>query len=214
MLPLASSNEEMIREQIISRGVTDERVLDAMRKVDRWHFVPEELVAEAYADKPLPLAEMSTISQPYIVALMTQLLDPQPTDRVLEIGCGSGYQTAILANLAAEVHSLEILPLLVDLARFRLGQQGVKNAHVHPGSGWDGLPALAPFQRILVTAAPENMPLALLDQLDIGGRLVVPVGTGDQQQLLTVDKVGPDRYDERTVAPVRFVPMVRRPREE
>jgi protein-L-isoaspartate(D-aspartate) O-methyltransferase len=202
------TNGDMIREQIEARGVKSERVLAAMHRIDRARFVPEEWMAEAYADKPLPLAEMSTISQPYIVALMTESLDPQPQDRVLEIGCGSGYQTAILAALSLHVYSLEILPMLADLARFRLAEFGVKNTTVLQRSGWEGLPEHAPYQRILVTAAPDKMPTPLLDQLDVGGRMVVPVGSGEQQELLQVDKVAPTKFEERTIAPVRFVPMV------
>lgn len=202
------TNEEMIREQIETRGVTSIRVLAAMRHIDRAQFVPEEWLAEAYADKPLPLAEMSTISQPYIVALMTELLDPQQYDRVLEIGCGSGYQTAVLATLSKHVYSLEILPMLADLARFRLREFGVQNATVLQRSGWEGLEEEAPFERILVTAAPERMPTRLLDQLAVGGRMIVPVGGGDQQELLKVDKVSATKYEEQTIAPVRFVPMV------
>lgn len=205
------TNEDMIREQIEARGVRSERVLNALRQVDRSKYVPEEWLHEAYHDKPLPLAEMSTISQPYIVALMTELLDPQPADKVLEIGCGSGYQTAVLAALSAQVYSLEILPLLADLARFRLGEAGVRNATVLQRSGWEGLPEQAPFNRILVTAAPEAIPPALLDQLAIGGRMIVPVGAGEQQELLQVDKLGETKYEERTIAPVRFVPMVKKP---
>ena len=205
------TNNDMIRDQIEARGVSSLRVLTAMRSIDRARFVPDEWLTEAYADKPLPLADMATISQPYIVGLMTELLDPQPTHRVLEIGCGSGYQTAVLAALSSHVYSLEILPLLADLARFRLREFGVQNVTVIQRSGWDGLPEEAPFDRILVTAAPEAMPTKLLDQLVVGGRMIVPVGAGEQQELLRVDKVAQDKFEERTIAPVRFVPMVHKP---
>ncbi|MGI8907723.1 MAG: protein-L-isoaspartate(D-aspartate) O-methyltransferase [Candidatus Sumerlaeaceae bacterium] len=208
------TNDDMIREQIEARGILNPRVLTALRQVDRARFVPEEHLAEAYADKPLPLAEMSTISQPYIVGLMTELLDPQPTDRILEIGCGSGYQTAVLAALSREVYSLEILPLLADLARFRLREFGVHNATVLQRSGWEGLAEHAPFERILVTAAPDHVPTALLDQLAVGGRMIVPLGAGEQQELLQIDKTAHTKFDERTIAPVRFVPMVHRPPEQ
>lgn len=198
----------MIVEQVEARGVMHPRVLQAMRAIDRARFVPEEHLAEAYADKPLPLADLSTISQPYIVGYMTELLAPQPSDRVLEIGCGSGYQTAILARLSAHVYSLEIIPMLADLARWKLRELGQGNVTVLQGSGWAGLPNHAPFDKILVTAAPEKVPLPLLDQLTVGGRMVLPVGAGDTQSLIVISKTSPTTYDERTVAPVRFVPMI------
>jgi len=207
---MPSSNQQMIAEQLVTRGVRNPRVLAAMEAIDRVRFVPEEHQREAYEDKPLPLAELSTISQPYIVGFMTELLDPQPHHKVLEIGCGSGYQTAVLAALSQHVYSLEIIPALADIARFRLREFGVENATVLQRSGWEGLPEHAPFDGILVTAAPEKVPVVLLDQLAIGGRMVVPVGGGEEQALLVIDKTGHTAFNERTVAPVRFVPMVHR----
>jgi len=201
------TNEEMIATQVAARGVNDMLVLDAMRRVDRALFVPPDLRAQAYVDGPLPVGFGQTISQPYIVGLMTQALQPASTDRVLEIGCGTGYQTAILAHLVKEVWSLEIVPELAEAARQRLRALGLRNVHVLVRDGWQGLPEEAPFDKIIVTAAPERVPDALLEQLEVGGIMVVPVGT-DVQELLQITHMEPGHYVHRKLGPVRFVPMV------
>ncbi|AXA37238.1 MAG: protein-L-isoaspartate O-methyltransferase [Candidatus Sumerlaea sp.] len=205
--PIARTNEEMVDTQIAARGVQDPFVLAAMRKVDRALFVPPELHHEAYADAALPVAYGQTISQPYIVGLMTEALAPDPNDRVLEIGCGTGYQTAILAELVREVWSIEIVPELAAAAKERLKRLGYHNVHVLVGDGWKGLPEKAPFDKIIVTAAPDVVPPALLDQLEVGGIMVVPVGVGSQE-LLKIVRETPDKFREYQLGPVRFVPMV------
>jgi protein-L-isoaspartate(D-aspartate) O-methyltransferase len=205
----AASNEEMIEKQVAARGISDMFVLAAMRSVDRALFVPADLRDDAYVDAPLPVGHNQTISQPYIVGLMTQALCPAPTDRVLEVGCGTGYQTAILAHLVREVWSLEIVPELAEAARTRLAALGLRNVHVVVGDGWKGLPDKAPFDKIIVTAAPERVPDTLLDQLEVGGIMVIPVGV-DVQELLQITHEEPGHYVYRKLGPVRFVPMVHR----
>lgn len=204
----ATSNNRMIAEQIAARGISDPRVLAAMRSVDRALFVPPDVAEEAYADHPLPISHSQTISQPYIVAYMTWLLQVRPDDRVLEIGTGTGYQTAILARLAREVWSLEIIAELAHTARPRLRRLGIHNAHILLGSGWEGLPERAPYDRILAAAAAPEIPEALKQQLAVGGRLVLPVGVGDDQSLVLVTRPSREQFHCETVAPTRFVPMV------
>lgn len=201
------TNERMIAEQIQARGVRSERVLAAMRCVDRALFVPAAQRAEAYADAALPTFFGQTISQPYIVGLMTELLDPQPMDKVLEIGTGTGYQTAILSHLCREVWSIERLPALADEARARLRDLGYENVHVLCGDGYEGLPSEAPFDRIVVTAAPPEEPKTLRHQLAIPGRMVVPVGAVEQD-LVIIDRIGPADFTRRVSIAVRFVPML------
>lgn len=203
-------NEQMLREQIIARGVKNARVLDAMRHIDRLMFVPSDQAEQAYADGALPIQHRQTISQPYVVALMTDFLDPQPTDKALEIGSGSGYQTAVLAQLVHHVYSLEIHEDLIPGARSRLSELGLTNVTVVEGNGWDGLPQYAPFDKIIVTAAPEVVPVHLMQQLKIGGRMVIPVGK-EEQELFVIDRRGPDDYHKRNEGSVRFVPMVHHP---
>ncbi len=203
----ALTNDEMIDTQIVARGVREPAVIEAMRRVDRALFVPPELIAQAYADGPLPVGHGQTISQPYIVAVMTEALCPAPGDRVLEIGCGTGYQTAILAQIVDEVWSLEVVPELAQSAARRLAALGLTNVHVLVRDGWKGLPEKAPFDKIIVTAAPERVPQALLDQLRVGGIMVVPVGVEDQM-LYQITHVEPGRFVHRNLGPVRFVPMV------
>lgn len=203
----AGSNDQMIRDQIESRGVANSRVLEAMRAIDRAWFVPPSQTADTYSDCALPVGYQQTISQPYIVALMTELLDPQPKDRVLEVGCGTGYQTMILARLAGEVWSVEIIPELAMSARERLSGLGVTNARVILGNAWKGVAEHAPFQRIIVTAAPEEVPEALVRQLAPGGRMVIPVGVLEQD-LLVLDKDAAGQVTRKNAGPVRFVPMV------
>jgi protein-L-isoaspartate(D-aspartate) O-methyltransferase len=202
--------EVMVREQIAARNVRDERVLQAMREVPRHRFVVPAWESQAYTDRPLPIGEGQTISQPYIVALMTELIAPQPGDVVLEIGTGSGYQAAVLSRLVRQVYSIEIFPRLAREAARRLEQLGFENVMVKTGDGYLGWPEYAPFDGIVVTAAPPKIPPALDAQLKRGGRMVLPVGeSGESQQLLLVEKSDDsDEITRRTVIPVRFVPML------
>jgi protein-L-isoaspartate(D-aspartate) O-methyltransferase len=198
--------ERMIDEQLIARGIRDERVLDAMRAVPRHEFVPEEIRDRAYADRPLPIGHDQTISQPYIVAFMSEALRLQPTDRVLEIGTGSGYQAAILGKLAAEVYSIEIVEPLAQRAKADLARLGFKNIHVRAGDGYQGWPEAAPFDAAIVTCAPGHVPEPLVQQLKEGGRLVIPVGDRYGQRLYVLEKRA-GKVEQREVLPVMFVPM-------
>ena len=172
--------KRMVDRQIADRGITNERVLEAMRTVPRHLFVPEAVRDRAYQDQPLPIGKGQTISQPYMVAAMTELLDPQPTDVILEVGTGSGYQAAVLSELVARVYSIEIVPELAETARLALESAGYKNVVVIAGDGYRGLPEHAPFDGIVVTAAPGEIPTPLIEQLKLGGKLVIPVGEVDQ----------------------------------
>jgi protein-L-isoaspartate(D-aspartate) O-methyltransferase len=206
VVDLARQRESMVKEQLMHRGIHEERVLAAMKKVPREEFVPEPLRAASYADQPLPIGYDQTISQPFIVAFMTGQLRPQKTDRVLEIGTGSGYQAAILAELVAEVYSIEIIEPLARTAEATLRRLGYKNIHVKVGDGYKGWPEHAPFDVVIVTCAPDHVPQPLVDQLKEGGRLIIPVGgAGDQELYLLEKKEGKMR--QRAVSPVRFVPM-------
>ncbi len=197
--------ESMVATQIAARGVRDERVLAAMRAVPRHLFVPEESRGEAYADHPLPIGEGQTISQPYIVGLMTELLQVSPGDKVLEIGTGSGYQAAVLAAMGCQVYTIEIREALAVEARSRLAGLGYPTVQVRAGDGYAGWAEAAPFKGIIVTAAPERIPQPLLEQLVPGGHLVIPVGSFYQQlKVITREAHG---YSEADVIPVRFVPM-------
>jgi len=198
--------EAMVRNQVMHRGINDPAVLAAMRKVPRHLFIPEEYRREAYEDYPLPIGEGQTISQPYIVALMTQMLDIKPGCKVLEIGTGSGYQAAVLAEMGADVYTIEILPALAERARDRLYRLGYAGVHVLVGDGYRGYLAAAPFDAVIVTAAPEEIPQPLVDQLKVGGRLVVPIGKYTQE-LKLVHK-GENGTTTEDMLPVRFVPMV------
>lgn len=204
--PTAKARARMVERDIAARGVKDERVLAVMREVPRHLFVPPDQAEQAYDDHPLPIGSGQTISQPYIVAFMTEQLRLTGKERVLEIGTGSGYQTAVLARLAARVYSIEIRPELADQARRRLQASGVTNVEVRAGDGWFGWNEEAPFDAILVTAAPEKVPEPLLEQLAPGGRMVIPVG-GFYQELKVIERT-PDGFRERSVLPVRFVPFV------
>jgi protein-L-isoaspartate(D-aspartate) O-methyltransferase len=199
-------NETMIQTQIVSRGIEDPRVIDAMRRADRAQFVPFDCVREAYTDHPLPIGADQTISQPYIVALMTELLKIRANHRILEIGTGSGYQTAILAELAKEVFTLEIIEDLSVQAQKTHARLGYANIHYRVGDGRDGWKDAAPFDRIVLTAAPIEIPPALLDQLDEGGRLVAPVGPEGNQRLRIVERTATG-FHSTPHAAVRFVPM-------
>ena len=188
----------------LGKAALDRRVLDVMGRVPRHEFVRLELRPLAYADMPLPSGYGKTISQPFIVALMTDLLDLQPTDIVLEVGTGLGYQTAILAELAQHVYSIELIEELALDARRRLARQGCTNVELRVGDGRAGWPDHAPFDKIIVTAAPELIPPALMFQLAPGGRMVVPAGLADEQQLLLVEKGSNDTRSTREILPVRF----------
>ena len=203
--PFVAARARMVETQIAARGVSDPRVLEAMRKVERHRFVPEAHRGEAHGDYPLPIGHGQTISQPYIVALMTELARIRPGDRVLEIGTGSGYQAAILATLAREVYSIEIVGPLARESAERLARLGYRNVTVRAGDGYRGWPEKAPFDAIVVTAAPPRIPEPLLEQLAVGGRLVAPVGE-HEQDLVLVEKTE-QGLRQRRVAPVRFVPM-------
>jgi protein-L-isoaspartate(D-aspartate) O-methyltransferase len=198
--------EGMTRTQLEARGIKDRAVLDAMRKVPRHRFVPYSLRWRAYEDTPLPIGEGQTISQPYIVAAMTELLEPKKGMRVLEVGTGSGYQAAVLAELVDEVDTIEVVPSLGRAAEQRLRELGYRNVRTRIGDGYHGWAERAPFDAIILTAAPpEDVPGPLLDQLKVGGRLVAPVGR-DVQQLVRITRTETG-YQREPLAPVRFVPM-------
>jgi protein-L-isoaspartate(D-aspartate) O-methyltransferase len=199
----------MVETQIRSRGVSNPAVLQAMARVPRHLFVPPDAQRFAYDDRPLPIGYDQTISQPYIVAAMTEALQVAPEHTVLEIGTGSGYQAAILAELVREVYSIEIVPALADTARKALADAGYRNVEVRTGDGYRGWPERAPFPRIIVTAAPPEIPRALVDQLAVGGIMVVPVGTYLQD--LTVVTKSAGGVTQKKTMPVRFVPMVGKP---
>jgi protein-L-isoaspartate(D-aspartate) O-methyltransferase len=195
----------MVEQQIAGRDVKDARVLDAMRKAPRHEFVPAEYRAQAYEDHPLPIGHDQTISQPYIVAKMSELAAIKPEDRVLEIGTGSGYHAAVLSLLAKEVYTIEILEPLADSAAKRLKRLGYANVTVKAGDGYQGWKEYAPFDAVIVTAAPDHIPQPLVDQLKVGGRLVIPVGeTYQELMLITKNEKG---VTSKAIFPVRFVPM-------
>jgi protein-L-isoaspartate(D-aspartate) O-methyltransferase len=195
----------MVERDLAPRGIRDPEVLRAMGKVPRQAYVPAALAAQAYDDNPLPIGEAQTISQPYIVAFMTELAQIGPGDKVLEIGTGSGYQAAVLAEIAREVYTIEIIAPLATRAAKALEAAGYTNVHTRTGDGYRGWPEAAPFDAILVTAAPPTVPPPLLEQLAPGGRLVVPEGTFDQD--LVVYTRGEKGIERRRALPVRFVPM-------
>lgn len=202
----AAERERMVKEQIVTRGVTAERVVAAIKKVPREEFVPEYLRSASYGDHALPIGHGQTISQPYIVAFMTEQLRPQPEDRVLEVGTGSGYQAAVLGELVAEVYSIEIVEPLAKTAEATLQRLGYKNVHVKAGDGYKGWPEHAPFDAIIVTCAPDHVPQPLIDQLKEGGRMIIPVGGPGEQELYLLEKKNGE-LERRAVLPVRFVPM-------
>jgi protein-L-isoaspartate(D-aspartate) O-methyltransferase len=200
----------MVAEQLSGRDIHNERVLNAMGVVPRHLFVPEPQRVESYRDYPLPIGYGQTISQPYIVAFMTQALDVNPDHRVLEIGTGSGYQAAVLGTLAKEVFTIEIIPELAERARRTLSNLGYKNIDVRTGNGYLGWPEHAPYDRIVVTAAPDDVPSALVQQLKIDGLMVIPVGTLIQE--LRVLRRIPTGMQTLDTLPVRFVPMTGKPK--
>jgi len=204
----AVARTRMVNEQLIGwgRGVTNEHVLAAMSRVPRHEFVPDEVRSSAYADGPLPIGHGQTISQPFVVAFMTEKLEPKPTDRVLEIGTGSGYQAAVLAELVTDVYTIEIVEPLGRRAIGNLSRLGYTNIHVRIGDGYQGWPEKAPFDAIIVTCAPEDVPPPLIDQLKEGGRMIIPVGEQGVQQLVLIQK-HEGELGQQSVLPVRFVPM-------
>lgn len=203
----AEARRRMVADQLSSRDIRSARVLEAMRQVPRHRFVPDDERDLAYADAPLPIGHRQTISQPYIVALMSQLLELQGDERVLEIGTGSGYQAAILASLAGQVYSIERLSELCQRARAVLSDLGLGNVTVIEGDGTQGLPEHAPYQAIIVTAAAPGIPEPLKEQLEEGGRLVLPVGGRGGQMLERWRRRG-GRFDREQIAPVAFVPLI------
>jgi protein-L-isoaspartate(D-aspartate) O-methyltransferase len=206
----AGERDAMVARQIEARGVNDPRVLKAMREVPRHRFIPEIQGPYAYEDRPLPIGHGQTISQPYIVGLMTELARPGGSDRALEVGTGSGYQAAVLSRLVKEVYTIEIVEPLGREAAARLREMGLANVRTRIGDGYGGWPEAAPFDVILVTAAPEKVPPALIEQLRAGGRMVIPVGpVGEVQSLLLIEKDSAGRVRSRDVIPVQFVPLTR-----
>lgn len=205
--PYTSQRERMVREQIEARGIHRGDILRVLRVTPRHLFVPEAIRDQAYDDCALPIGSGSTISQPYIVALMTELLAPQKHQRILEIGTGSGYQAAVLAQLAKHVYTIEIMPDLANSAREKLARLGYPNVIVRHGDGYRGWPEEAPFDGIMATAAPAEVPQTLIDQLARGGRLVAPVGTGWAQDLIVIEKHADGTLATSSVVPVVFVPM-------
>jgi len=201
----AAERAAMVEQQIRARGVRDPRVLAALRAVPRQRFVPEDVAPLAYEDRPLPIGHGQTISQPYIVAYMTEAAAPQPGERVLEIGTGSGYQAAVLAEMVGELWTIEIVAPLAERARATLAACGYERVHVRTGDGYRGWPEEAPFDAILVTAAPDHVPQPLVDQLAPGGRLVIPVG--DEHQTILRLRRTPNGIEREELLPVRFVPM-------
>lgn len=200
----------MVREQLVARGIESQRVLNAMERVPRQHFISPNLAFAAYRDSPLPIAEGQTISQPYIVALMTELLEVEPEHRVLEVGTGSGYQAAVLAELAGRVHSIEIVAPLARSSADRLEALGYRNVTVRAGDGYAGWPEHAPFDRIIVTAAAPHVPQPLVEQLKPGGRMVIPVTRRrGEEELMLVTKDEAGKVRRRALLPVRFVPLTR-----
>lgn len=202
--------KRMVAAQLRARDITSERVLDAMLRVPRHLFVPESRRDRSYGDFPLPIGHEQTISQPYIVAFMTQSLDVGPTDRVLEIGTGSGYQAAVLGMLAKEVFTIEIVPPLAERARQTLGALGYRNIQVRTGNGYLGWPEHAPYDRIMVTAAPDEVPPALVQQLKVGGVMAIPVGRATQELRILRRTAG--GLETLRTLPVRFVPMTGNPK--
>jgi protein-L-isoaspartate(D-aspartate) O-methyltransferase len=208
-----AERQRMVDGQLRGRDIRDERVLAAMARVPRHRYVPPEQQRNAYADGALPIGYGQTISQPYIVAFMTEALKLEPSDVVLEIGTGSGYQAAILGELVREVYTIEIVAELAERARRTLEEEGYKNVHVRAGDGYKGWPEHAPFPKIMVTAAPEEVPSALVEQLAVGGMMILPVGPRmGNQELRILTKTEKGVLTERSL-PVRFVPMVKPPRE-
>lgn len=208
MADIKERREAMVDDQVAARGVTDDRVLDAMRTVPREYFVPGEFVEFAYEDTPLPIEAGQTISQPYIVALMLEAAEIQPDDRILEIGVGSGYAAAVMSRIARRVHAIDRHEQLADRARERMAALGYDNVVIRAGDGTRGWSENAPFDVILVAAGGPAVPGPLQAQLALGGRLVIPVGGAEQQRLIRVTRTGDDHYAEDDLGAVRFVPLI------
>ncbi len=200
--------QRMVREQIVARGITNQKVIQAMINVPRHLFVPEAYERMAYEDRPLPIGEGQTISQPYIVALMTDLLELESNMKVLEIGTGSGYQAAVLAEIVKEVYTIEIVGVLGQIATDLLFDLGYKNIYTKIGDGYKGWPEKSPFDAIIVTCAPTDIPKPLEKQLKEGGKMIIPLGGSIVQELILFEKKD-GQLIKKSVAPVRFVPMVR-----
>ncbi|MFP4489739.1 MAG: protein-L-isoaspartate(D-aspartate) O-methyltransferase [Bacteroidales bacterium] len=203
----AEQRERMVENQIVARGISDTRVIRAMKEVERHLFVPEIVRSRAYSDNPLPIGEGQTISQPYIVALMTEYLELKPDMKVLEIGTGSGYQAAILAEIVSEVYTIEIVESLGTRAKKQLDNLGYDNIQVRIGNGYEGWEEHAPYDAIIVTCAPDDIPEPLKEQLAEGGRMIIPVG-GRNIQNLVLNRKKKGRIRQQSVLPVRFVPMI------
>src|SRR5262245_13618968 len=209
MADIASLRRRMVDTQLVARGIREPAVLRAMASVPRERFVPEVDALDAYEDSAMPIGHAQTISQPYVVALMLEALSPESTDRVLEIGTGSGYGTAVLAEVVAAVYTVERLGTLADAARVRLAELGYRNVHVLEGDGTLGWPEHAPYDGIVVTAGGPDVPASLRSQLRVGGRLVIPIGpTMRAQELVRVTRRTPDDYPQERLGPVTFVPLI------
>ena len=207
-----SERERLVRDSMEHRGIRNPAVLRAMRDTPRHEFMPQDVRKFAYEDRPAPIGYGQTISQPSLVAFMTETLDVSKQHRVLEVGTGSGYQAAVLAALAKEVYTIEIVPALARSSAETLKRLGYRNVFTREGNGYEGWPVKAPFDRIILTAAPPELPQALVDQLKPGGKLIAPVGrTVLEQELMLVDKSQTGKVTQRSVLPVRFVPMVKQP---
>ncbi|MBE0664432.1 MAG: protein-L-isoaspartate(D-aspartate) O-methyltransferase [Candidatus Aminicenantes bacterium] len=205
-----AAREKMIKEQILERGITDQRLLNALLKVKRHLFVAPPYQRQAYGDFPLPIEAGQTISQPYIVAIMTTVIAPDYKKKVLEIGTGSGYQAAVLAELVREVYTIEIIPTLARSSKELLQGLGYSNIHFRTGNGYLGWPEAAPFDGIIVTCAPDHIPAALIEQLAVGGRMVIPISYSTSvQDLLLVEKLANGKLKKTNLIPVLFVPMIR-----
>ncbi len=213
--PYTAARQRMVQEGVIAWGVEDPAVIEAMERVPRHLFVPSELRDQAYENHPLPIGYGQTISQPYIVALMTQELEVGPGAKVLEIGTGSGYQAAVLAELGVEVYTIEIIGPLAEAAAERLKGLGYEGVHTRHADGYWGWPEEAPFDAVIVTAAPDHVPQPLLDQLKVGGVMVIPVGpVGGVQTLWKITRVGEEEYSSESLGAVRFVPLTRQEQGE
>jgi protein-L-isoaspartate(D-aspartate) O-methyltransferase len=205
--PFAPARQRMVAELAgPGRGITNAGVLAAMGKVPRHEFVPERLRSKAYQERPLPIGHGQPISEPYVVAFMTEKIEPKPADRVLEIGTGSGYQAAVLAELTAQVYTIEIIEDLANRAAATLQRLGYTNVHARAGDGYKGWPEAGPFDAIIVTCAPEKVPQPLIDQLKDGGRMIIPVGSSSKQELVLLRKHD-GKLDRQAVLPIHFVPM-------
>jgi len=206
------TKEDMIQEQLKGRGISDERVLNAMKTIDRELFVPDEYKEEAYRDGPLPIGRGQTISQPYIVAYMAQVLNPDPDDKILEVGSGCGYNAAVLSQLAAEVYSVEIVEWLAKFARENLNSAGIKNVKVRHGDGYEGWEEKGPFDHIILTATAPHIPDSLKKQLKVGGKILGPF-TNSSEKLMVLEKTGEDEFKKHDLIHVRFVPMTGKAQE-